>query len=253
VLVNGSKLEAGNDRGFLLLPLLAYYGASEHAPPEKVLNIGLGTGRTLGHLADLPLQTIDSVELNGAILEGNRQFICPELFSDPRIHHIQADGRNFLLLEKTIYDLIIVSPSWAVDVASGNLNTHEFFSIARERLAPEGVIALSTDFHLLTEEHADIMLRTFAQSFPYASAWRVDHFMMLVGKTTPFEKSENELIQAINAHKPDLNEIYTLYRSIEAIRGLPNGRINTDNHPVLEFITARNIITNESNAQKIRQ
>ena len=116
-LINGGKLEAGDNLSFELLAYLPYVTHARIEPVHSALSIGLGSGHTLSRLAQLPIDWIFSAELSDGVLEANRRFLHPELFADRRIRHVQADGRNFLLLDPRRYDLIIVSPSWAVEAS----------------------------------------------------------------------------------------------------------------------------------------
>jgi len=91
-LTNNGKREAGDDQGFALLAYLPYFLHPTGSNPKRALNIGLGSGKTLGHLARFPLAQIDSVELSEGIVEANRRFLSPALFTDSRIRHIQTDN-----------------------------------------------------------------------------------------------------------------------------------------------------------------
>lgn len=242
VLVNDGKREAGDDVGFALLAYLPYllHGGA----PRTALSIGLGSGRTLTHLARLPLASLDSVELNEGILDVNRRLLSPWLFSDPRIRHTQADGRNFLLVSDRRFDLIVASPSWAVEQASAALLTDEFFSLARNRLNDDGVFALWVDFFLMSEEDLNVVTRTFARSFEHAVGWYLegDH-VILIGSRAPFPRTREEVMQAVDRWNPPSRGTYGLALDEELIRSIPPGPLNTDDRPVIEFSNARNLIT----------
>ncbi|HWR57734.1 MAG TPA: fused MFS/spermidine synthase [Thermodesulfovibrionales bacterium] len=242
-LVNNGKQEAGDEKGFALLAYLPYFAYSVDKP-RTALNIGLGSGHTLHYLSGFPLEHIDSVELSKGILEANRLFLRPNLFSDPRIEHIQADGRNYLLLTRKSYDIIIVSPSWAVELSSAGLLTDEFFASAKDRLTSNGMCAVWVDFFMMSHDDLEIVMRTFARHFSHSAAWYVEgDFIVLTGSNSPVIRPEQEIIQAINVLSPGLQDKYNLAVSGQAFERLPLGRINTDDDPIIEFRNARNIIT----------
>jgi len=245
-LSNNGKFEGGaNTAGFILLAYLPYFTNPRDDSPVSVLNIGLGSGVTLSHLAGLPHADIDSVELSEGIVEANRRFLNPELFSNPRIQHVIADGRNFLLLhESKRYDAIVVSPSWAVELASAGLLTDEFFRLASTRLVPNGTISIYLDLFYASEESIAIIFRTFLRSFPYATAWTtIDGEMLLVGSPSPFQRSEREIRESIIQHVPELSNRFEVSRSKRDFDQLGDGPINTDDRPIIEFQNARSLIT----------
>jgi spermidine synthase len=246
ILSNNGKHEGGaNSAGFLLLAELPYFSRECGGSAQRVLNIGLGSGVTLSRLAELPVQRIDSVEISEGILEANRRFLSPDLFSDPRIEHVLADGRNYLLVnEGKRYDIIVVSPSWAVELASAGLLTDEFFALASKRLAPDGTIAIWLDLFYVPDEDIDVVFRTFRRSFPHATAWTTeDAEMVLIGSPEPFSLSEQEIADCVVGHAPDLSGRFGVARSRAGFARLAEGPIHTDDHPILEFRNARHLVT----------
>ena len=240
-LVNNGKQEAGDEKGFALLAFLPYFMHSDN--PVKALSIGLGSGHTLSYLSRFPFERIDSVELSEGIIEANRLFLRPDLFSDPRIRHVQADGRNYLLLNQDLYDVIVVSPSWAVESSSASMLTDEFFGLACNRLRRSGTMAVWIDFFMMTHEDLEMIMRTFSRHFAHATAWYVKgDFVILVGSNSPFPPLE-EVVGRINGYYPAMRDNYNVVLAEEGFAGLPPGRINTDDRPVIEFHNARNIIT----------
>lgn len=242
-LVNDSKREAGDDLGFALLAYLPYFAHGGGAGLDT-LNIGLGSGRTLTHLSRFALGSIDSVELSEGIIDVNRKILSPWLFSDPRIHHIRADGRNHLLVASKPYDLIVSSPSWAVEQASAGMLTDEFFALARNNLSPRGTIAVWVDFFLMTHDDLNTVARTFARNFEHCTAWYVEgDFIVLIGSKAPFPLSPEQTLQAIDRFDPSLQGKFSIAMTEEMFQSIPPGPVNTDDKPVIEFANARNLIT----------
>jgi len=246
ILANNGKFEGGaKSSGFALLADLPYFSRARAGPVKRALNIGLGSGFTLSSLAALPVQRIESVELSEGILEANRRFVSPQLFSDPRIEHVLADGRNYLLVnEGERYDIIIVSPSWAVEPASAGLLTDEFFALAAKRLARDGTIAIWLDLFYVPDADVDVVLRTFHRSFPHAMAWATeDDEIVLIGSLRPFGRSVQEITKQVVARAPDLSGRFGVVRAGDEFDRLTEGPINTDDRPFLEFRNARHLLT----------
>jgi spermidine synthase len=243
-LINNGKLEGGDEKGFALLADLPVLTHTVEEKPVDVLSIGLGSGHTLANIARYPVDHIDSVELSKGILEANRLYLNPALFHDPRIEHIEADGRNFLTVSRREYDAIVVSPSWAVEMASGSLLTDEFLHLASSRLHKTGAFALWIDYFLMEDEDFFTLLRTFARNFRSTTAWYVDgDVMILVGTNSERTTPVGEITDIVNRTRPELAGLFSVAFTMEEIRGISRGLVNTDDRPVIEFRNARNIIT----------
>jgi len=251
ILINGGKLEAGDDKGFRLLGMLPYFShRAENKRPARALGIGLGSGHTLVELAKRPLMAIDSIEINAKVIEANRKILSPGLFKDGRIRHIRADGRNFLRLERGFYDLIVVTPSWAVDRGSAGFLTREFFETARSKLGDEGVLAFWTDSFLASNEDIEVILRTASKSFPAVNAWKTEEGIIIVASLAPM-RSPSAISSIITQAAPELEGVFSLAFDADAVAGLPPGEINTDDHPIIELRNARNIIRNSQEYESL--
>jgi len=242
-LVNGSKLEAGDSPSFELLARLPWFTSELIGPARSALNIGLGSGKTLKALAETALESIDSVELSGGILEANRRFLSPETFGSPRIRHVHADGRNHLLVHRGAYDLIVVSPSWAVEAGSAAMLTREFFALAARHLASDGVIGVWVDFSIMDEADMRSVLRAFARSFRHVSGWRVPSGdVVLVGSNTERYPEEKEVARLAGLATPEAGGRFEVALPDAAPRPSSYEGANEDDLPVVEFHNARNLI-----------
>lgn len=242
-LINNGKYEAGGAPPFDLLAYLPYFTHAAVAPVHTALNIGLGSGHTLRALSRLPLEHIESVELSDGILEANRRFLTPEFFRDPRVHHTQADGRNFLLVTKQRYDVIVVSPSWATEQASAALLTDEFFALAASRLHDTGVLATWVDFSMMPEANMRLLLRTFAKNFRHVTAWRMEGGdLVLVGANMSTYPEEPAVASEVLGFEPTMAGIFSLGLSDHVARPETIDEVNDDDHPVIEFDNARTFV-----------
>ncbi len=244
VLINNGKYEGGNDIGFALL---AYLPFISHEPEErklKALNIGLGSGHTLKHLAKLPFEFIDSVELSAGVLEANSKFLSPQLFNIPTIRHHVADGRNFLLLGAETYDIIVTSPSWAVETSSAGLLTKDFFSLAYNRLHWHGVFAVWLDDFLEGNDELNIIMRSMRDTFEHVELWETPGGKVLVGSKSELLHSTEAAYKKLRLLMPELEGNLKIAMNEDEINALPEGLVNTDDKPVIEFSNARNILKN---------
>ncbi|HSN15357.1 MAG TPA: fused MFS/spermidine synthase, partial [Anaeromyxobacteraceae bacterium] len=242
-LVNGSKLESGDTPSFALLAQLPWFTSRLMRPARNALNIGLGSGHTLHALAETPIESIDSVEISGGVIEANRRVLNPELFADPRIRHFHADGRNHLLVHREPYDLIVVSPSWAVEEGSAAMLTDQFFAIAASHLSPDGVAGVWVDFSLMDDADMRRVLRAFAKNFRHVTAWDVPGGdVVLVGTNAARYPSEDSVARLAGIATPQAKGRLAVALSDAAPRpGTFDGAYD-DDLPVVEFDNARNLV-----------
>jgi spermidine synthase len=98
-------------------------------------------------LLDPRVGRVDTVELCGRLddlLADRAGPDSPELtrlFADPRLRLTTGDGRSALVDDGRRYDIITVDALRPQSAASGSLYSVEFFELARDRLAPGGILA----------------------------------------------------------------------------------------------------------------
>ena len=93
-----------------------------------------------------PVMRIDYVELDPLLLRLIRRFRTPitdSEFSDRRVKIHDKDGRFFINETKDRYDIILIGLPAPQDLQSNRLFTAEFFSIAKQKMNPAGLLALS--------------------------------------------------------------------------------------------------------------
>jgi spermidine synthase len=152
------------------LPLLLHQGTRD------VLVIGLGSGMTLGAVERYPVERIDVVEIETAVVEASRYFddFSGYALNDPRVNLIVADGRNHLALTSRQYDVIISEPSnpWVSGMA--NLFTREFFDLAKKRLQKGGLMCQWVHAYSMSSVDFKTIVRTFHAVFPHVTVWEAD-------------------------------------------------------------------------------
>jgi spermidine synthase len=139
----------------------------------SALVIGLGSGVTLAGVTPHPLASIECVELCAEVVEASRLFgkVAGDATRDPRVALRAEDGRNHLLLTRRRYDVIISQPSnlWAAGV--GNLFTHEFFELCRDRLAEDGILCQWIQGYSVSKSSLRSILHTLSEVFPTVDVW----------------------------------------------------------------------------------
>jgi spermidine synthase len=144
-----------------------------HPAPGRALVIGLASGATAGALLAESAQTVDCVEISPAVIHAARLFSASNgrILDDPRFRLHLGDGRTYLMEFPGRYDLITSQPTnpWIAGVT--NLFTLEFFRIARDRLAPGGVLAVWLQGYSFSPADFRGTVATFLQVFPDAQLW----------------------------------------------------------------------------------
>lgn len=224
---------------------------------KRVLVIGMGSGMTAKAVAAFPVEQLQVVEIEPAVIEGARFFGDKNgrIHDDPRVRFIHADGRNYLLAARQRYDVIVSEPSnpWIAGV--GNLFTREYYRLALSHLAEEGVFGQWMQTYAMAPEDLRMVYRTFAEVFPDVSLWAVnDSDMLLIGTTRPQRLSYAGLRAAL-ADRPaaqrDLRDLgFEDPYSLLAMYRMPKpallqmageADLNLDDVPRLEFSAPRNL------------
>jgi spermidine synthase len=250
------------------LPMFAYPDA------KSVLNIGLGGGFTLGAIEAFNVSTLDVIELNPMVKEATgryfKQFNGNSL-EDSRINLKIADARNYLLTSNEKYDVIVSEPSNLWVSGESSLFTKEFYLIAREHLNENGIFSQWIPFYDFSEADTKVFMNTIMEVFPNSTLWisgtdgiiiaskkqvTIDHEYIakmlnqnpkvrkdLILMNGGFQDISNEYKEV--SPEIDLSDViiehFTL--SSENMRTYAGKTsLHTDDHPVLEFDTARNFL-----------
>ncbi|MFH0984845.1 MAG: fused MFS/spermidine synthase [Candidatus Omnitrophota bacterium] len=263
--VNGKADASSDPRDAVTQALLGYIPMMLHPDPKKVLIIGLGSGFTATAVATHPVQQIDVVEIEKAVVEAADHFkeFNRHVLADPRVRLHINDGRNFALLTPEKYDVVISEPSnpWMAGVA--NLFSREHYQTLRKRLAPGGIVCQWLQTYSMSPEDLRMVVKTFVTAFPETSIWTTRQGdLLLIGKKEPLvlDMKNAERSFQISQVQKDLKDFSIHNAEGFFSHGLlfqpavsvfaKNGRVNSDDHPFLEFSAPRNLYrsTVEKNA-----
>jgi spermidine synthase len=138
-------------------------------PAHRALAIGLGTGLTA---ASIPADTLEVAELSAGVIEANRTILAEgngQLLDRVVVHH--GDGRTRLADEPGRFDLIVTDMMFPTVAGAGNVNSREYFALARRRLDDDGVFVHWLPCFLLAPEDLSSVVAAFMEAFPDGSAW----------------------------------------------------------------------------------
>jgi spermidine synthase len=222
--------------------------------PEAVLVIGWATGVTAGSVARSPVQRIDAVELEPAIMEASHFFdhVNGRPLEDSRVRVILDDGRTHLLYGRDRYDVIISEPSnpWMTGVS--DLFTAEFFQAARATLRPGGRLLQWLPAYGIDWEEMTSILAALRSEFPFVYGFAIDRQnpdLLVVASLEAFSIDSLPRFESLPAPiRKDLEraDIYSTAQLWSLLRLLPEdvdalaGRakvVNSDDNLVVELRT----------------
>jgi spermidine synthase len=199
-------------------------------------NAGGTTARALG--VYYPRAAVDGVELDPAVTRVGRRYFG--LGDNPRLTVHTADARPYLRAAKARYDLVVVD-AYHQPYVPFYLATREFFRLAKDRLAPGGILALNVaatpdDKRLVTS-----ISGTLATEFPQVLAWPALHFNTIVlGLTQPVTRSA--LVHRLRTGPRRLAPLRRLLAQ-EATPVAPASDPWTDDRAPVEWVTDRMIVS----------
>ena len=234
--------------------------------PKDVMMVGLGGGFTLDAITNHDeIETIDLVEINPHIIDVTKEYFSEynnNALDDPRVNLMIDDARNHLSSNDKKYDVIISQPSNIWLSGEGGLFTQQMYEIAKDDLKKGGVFGQWMPLYEMHDHDFEIFLATFQSVFPYTNLWIVGSDAIIVGSSDPIEydyKNVNNHILHSSKIRSDFEMMsdvlvthgkYRLldqmlipyYMNEKQVTEYSGDTINTDDHPTLEFSTARNTI-----------
>src|ERR1044072_2716688 len=132
-------------------------------PPARIAILGNAGGtvaRAYGHF--FPRPQVDAVEIDGELTELGRRFFD---LRNPRMRTFAEDARPWLERSAGGYDAIMVD-AYRQPYIPFYLTTREFFALARDRLAPGGVVIVNVGEPEGSDELERVLGRTMASAFP---------------------------------------------------------------------------------------
>ncbi len=117
-----------------------------HEKPESLLILSGGAGGIIHEMLKYPVRRVDYVELDPLLLKLIQTFPTPltqSELSDPRVRIHYTDDRFFINKTQDRFDLIFIGLSAPHELQTNRLFSSEFFSIARGKMYPDGILVLT--------------------------------------------------------------------------------------------------------------
>lgn len=210
----------------------------------RALAVGVGTGTTIGALAEWPFERIEVAELSPGIVEAARSLfgrVNGGVLDSPRVAVRLEDGRNLLLVGAQRYDLITIELTSIWFAGAGNLYNRELYEIAARRLTEGGILSQWIQIHHTTTREIASQMATAREVFAHAALFvRGYQGVLVLGR---------EPLRARGSRSPgDLDDLVLADESLdafidEACKQWGTTRaalVSTDDNLRLEYATPRN-------------
>jgi spermidine synthase len=229
----GSYLTGDVWDGYLVLP---FVGLRE--PPERIAILGNAAGttaRAYGHY--FPRTRIDGVEIDPELEEVGRRFFDMGSAQNLIVHN--EDARPWLRRSEGGYDVIMVD-AYRQPYIPFYLATREFFELARERLAPGGVVIVNAGHPEGNDDLETVLGSTMADVFPAVLRDPIEETnTLLVASEAPI--SARTLLENLRELPPGLQRVGAVEGASIGPR-LPGDEVYTDDLAPVEWLIDRSIL-----------
>jgi spermidine synthase len=183
---------------------------------QKVAHIGFGSGETLRILTLHRARAIDGVEICKDVISVAKRFFMAlnqNVFERPDVNIVIMDGKNYVLLTKDEYDIIMTDSIYPGAGGASALYTYDHFKAVRDKLKPGGIASCWLPLDLSPED-IRVALKAFNDVFPDMGIWycymTFSQHALLVGK-------KEEPISIDLARLTEAFSDSTIYKDFESI------------------------------------
>ncbi|MGI8632835.1 MAG: spermidine synthase, partial [Solirubrobacterales bacterium] len=206
-------------------------------PPKRMAILGNGAGTTARAYGNyFPETEIDGVEIDGELEDIGRRFFD---LKNPKLTTHAEDARPFLRRSDGNYDAILVD-AYRQPYIPFYLTTVEFFELARDRLAPGGVLLVNVGHPEGNDDLETVLGSTMDEVFPSVRRAPLEQ------TNTLLVASEGEVsAKRLREQTPDLPRDLRNLAAITAFRledRLPGTEVYTDDHAPVEWLIDRSIL-----------
>ncbi len=177
-----------------LLGLLPYLFSNS---PKSAFVVGYGGGYTVDLLTSFPIEKVNVVELEEAIMEAqDKVYLGKNPILRRKNLDLTIEDARFVLAskQKAPLDIIVSQPSHSWLAGAANLFTKEFFEIVKANLSPQGVFSQWLNLYNMDVDTLKSLLATFFHVFPHGAVFsgQGDQEMILIGSMSPLQFNTSE-------------------------------------------------------------
>jgi len=219
--------------GYLVLPFSVL-----RAPPRHVAILGFAGGTTArAYERFFPDARIDGVEIDGELFDIGRKYFGVR--ERPQLREYAEDARPFLRRSDARYDAIFVD-AYRQPYIPFYLATREFFELARDRLAPGGVVVVNAGHPEGNDDLEKVLSATIAAVFPHVARDPLEPTnTLLIGAHEPPTRAN--LLAAARRLPRELGPLAAATAG-RLGAGLRGGRVYTDDKAPVEWLIDKSIV-----------
>ena len=219
--------------GYLIEPF-----AVRAQPLRTMAMLGNGAGTTVRAYAKyFPDTVIDAVEIDGELFDIGEEYFGMQPRPQVRLH--AEDARPFLRDSDGGYDAIFVD-AYRQPYIPFYLATTEFFELAREKLAPGGVLVLNVGHPEGSDRLEQVLTATLRSAFPHVARDPIEETnTLLVAAETP--PSAANLRRAASSLPADLRPL--ALRTADRLGApLAGSEVYTDDRAPVEWLIDKSLL-----------
>jgi spermidine synthase len=209
-------------------------GVAYATKPERILEIGLGGGRTVSYLKMfMPDTAILAVEIDKDVVELARKYF--KFTESASLRAVVADGRSFLIRDTDKWDVILID-AYRGPFVPFHLLTKEFYTLAKSRLAPGGVVVQNIEPSTMLFDSATA---TLASVFPSVDLYDGGGNVVAVAYEGPSLRQADLMARATKAQErfKFRHDLRTMAASRRVLTR-PVGKVMTDDFAPVETLRA---------------
>ena len=202
---------------------------------ERILEIGLGGGRTISYLkAALPDTAILAVEIDKDVVDLAKKYF--QFKESATLRAVVADGRSFLMRDKDQWDIILID-AYRGPFVPFHLLTKEFYTLVKSRLAPGGVVVQNIEPSTMLFDSATATLNSV---FPSVDLYDGGGNVVAIGYDGPSARQADLMARAgVMQVRHNLRyDIRTMIQDNRRVLGRPTGKVLTDDFAPVETMRA---------------
>jgi spermidine synthase len=230
-----------------------------HRAPRAVLQIGFGSGGTCYSVSLHPeVESIEVVEINPDVLKVAAAWFADinhGVLDNPRVRVRIADAKSHVATTERTYDLILSDSTHPRFRGNAALYARDYLANCARRLRPGGLVTTWLPLYGITVEDIRGILKSFQSVFPHVQVWYPNsdpnENTIIIASLEPIAIDLESLARRL-AEPPvarDLAEVgiksmpqlldFFLLGDRAVADFARSGRLNTDDHPRLEFLAPR--------------